>query len=238
MLSNKLKLITPSFTLGIASKVKALRESGQTIINLSIGEPDFYTPERAKEWAKEAMDKNKTKYDAVSGLKELKTAIIDKFEKQNDLSYRESEIVVSSGAKHSITNSLIAILNPGDEVMIPKPYWVSYPEMVKLTGGIPVFVDTQKDNNYKVTPEDLEKSFSPKSKMLFITNPSNPSGAVYTREELLEIGNWCVKNNIWILSDEIYEIITFDRPFVSMASLSDAIKNITVTVNGTRLDFI
>ncbi len=232
MLSKKLNFITPSYTLGIASKVKILRESGEKIINLSVGEPDFYTPETAKEWAKKAMDGNKTKYDAVSGLKEFKKAIIEKFENQNDLSYTESEIVVSSGAKHSITNSLIAILDPGDEVLIPKPYWVSYPEMVKLTGGVPVFVDTQKNNNYKVSPKDLEKAFTLKSKMLFLTNPSNPSGAVYTRDELLEIGAWCVKNNIWILADEIYERITFDRPFVSIASLSEAIKELTITVNG------
>ncbi|MBK5252227.1 MAG: pyridoxal phosphate-dependent aminotransferase [Peptostreptococcaceae bacterium] len=232
MLAKKLKFITPSYTLGIASKVKILRESGEKIINLSIGEPDFYTPEIAKDWAKKAMDGNKTKYDSVSGLKELKQAIIEKFENQNDLYYTESEIVVSSGAKHSITNSLIATLDPGDEVMIPKPYWVSYPEMVKLTGGVPVFVDTQKDNNYKVAPKDLEKALTSKSKMLFITNPSNPSGAVYTRDELLAIGTWCVENNIWIMADEIYERITFDRPFVSIASLSESIKKLTITVNG------
>ncbi len=232
MLANKLKFITPSYTLGIASKVKALRESGEKIINLSVGEPDFYTPETAKDWAKKSLDENKTKYDAVSGLAELKKAIIEKFESQNNLSYVESEIVVSSGAKHSITNALIAILNPGDEVMIPKPYWVSYPEMVKLTGGVPVFIDTKKDSNYKVTSEDLEKSLTAKSRMLFLTNPSNPSGAVYTREELLDIGNWCAKNNVVILADEIYERITFDRPFVSIASLSDEIKDITITVNG------
>jgi len=232
MLANKLKFITPSYTLGIASKVKALRESGEKIINLSVGEPDFYTPETAKNWAKKALDGNKTKYDAVSGLAELKKAIVEKFKSQNGMSYSENEVVISSGAKHSITNALIAILNPGDEVMIPKPYWVSYPEMVKLTGGVPVFVDTKKDSNYKVTSADLEKSLTAKSRILFLTNPSNPSGAVYRREELMDIGNWCVKNGVLIIADEIYERITFDRPFVSIASLSDEIKEMTITVNG------
>lgn len=232
MLAKKLKHITPSYTLGISTKVKELRASGENIINLSIGEPDFFTPEAAKDWAKKAMEDNKTKYDSVSGIKELKTAIVEKLKSQNNLSYEADEIVVSSGAKHSITNALMALLDPEDEVLIPKPYWVSYPEMVKLTGGVPVFVDTQKIFNYKATVEDLEKGLSKKTKALFLTNPSNPSGAVYSGEELLALGNWCVEKDIWILSDEIYERITFDQPFVSIASLSEAIKAKTVTIGG------
>lgn len=232
MLAKKLSDITPSYTLGISTKVKALQEAGEAIINLSIGEPDFLTPEKAKDWARKAMEENKTKYDAVSGVKEFKNAIIEKFRDQNGIDYAPEEIVVSSGAKHSITNTLMALLDPGDEVLIPKPYWVSYPEMVKLTGGVPVFVDTGKASNYKVTPQDLEKVLSSRTKLLFLTNPSNPSGAVYTREELLAVGDWCVANDVWILADEIYERITFDRPFVSIASLSEALKDKTITVNG------
>ncbi|BEP27688.1 pyridoxal phosphate-dependent aminotransferase [Helicovermis profundi] len=232
MFSKKISNISPSFTIGISTKVKELKNSGIDILNLSIGEPDFLTPENAKNAAIEAIHNNITKYDAAAGNKEFRKAIIDKLKKENNLEYDIDQIVISNGAKHAITNTLIALLNPEDEVIIPKPYWVSYPEMVKLTGGVPIFVDTKKENNFKLTKEELIKSITNKTKAIFITNPSNPTGAVYTKEELIEIANICVENKIFILADEIYERILYVDNFTSIASLSKDIYNYTITING------
>jgi len=232
MLSKKLSTVTPSFTIGISTKVKELKQKGIEIVNLSIGEPDFFTPENVKDAAIEAIKANYTKYDNAAGLLELRKAISDKLKKDNLLEYDASQIVVSSGAKHSITNILIALLDPGDEVIIPSPYWVSYPEMVKLTGGVPVFAITKKENSFKLKPDELKKVITNKTKLIFINNPSNPTGAVYSKEELIEIVDMCVENNIYIISDEIYEKVIYDRKFVSVASLSEDAYNITITVNG------
>lgn len=232
MLSNKLSAISPSVTIGISTKVAELRRQGEKIISLSIGEPDFMTPDGAKEAAIQAVHDNKTKYDAAAGLLELRKAICKKLETENGVSYAANEIVVSSGAKHAITNTLIALLNPGDEVLIPKPYWTSYPEMVKLCGGAPVFVDTQKTNNFKLTVDDLKAVATDKTKLLFITNPSNPSGAVYTKEELLPVVEYCIENNIFIIADEIYERICYLDEFTSVASLSQEAKDMTIVING------
>ncbi|WP_099192820.1 pyridoxal phosphate-dependent aminotransferase [Tepidibacter mesophilus] len=232
MLSNELKNITPSYTIGISSKVAELQEKGLNICNLSIGEPDFNVPTKAKDIAIDAFNNNKTKYNNVSGLNELKNEVIKKFKFENNVDYDLDEIVISSGAKHAITNTLISILNPGDEVLVPKPYWVSYPEMIKLCSGLPVFVDTDKKNNFKVTVSDIKKYMTSKTKMLFISNPSNPTGAIYTKEELEGIVDICTKNNIYILADEIYEKISYEDDFVSIASLSNEAKNITITING------
>lgn len=232
MLSQKAKSITPSVTLGISTKVKEMKNQGIHITNLSIGEPDFLTPEKSKQAGIDAINNNKTTYDAAAGLVDLRKAIVKKLETENNVKYDINDIVVSSGAKHAITNALIALVDPGQEVIIPKPYWVSYPEMVKLAGGVPVFVETQFNNSFKLTVEELEAAITDKTKMIFITNPSNPTGAVYNKEELLAIAEICLKNNIIILADEIYERICFDGNFTSIASLSEEIKNITVTVNG------
>ncbi|QZY55581.1 pyridoxal phosphate-dependent aminotransferase [Crassaminicella profunda] len=232
MLSSKLKGITPSFTIGISTKVKELKSQGQDIINLSIGEPDFLTPSSAKNNAIEAINMDQTKYDSAAGLLELRKAIQNKLQVENNILYELDEIIVSSGAKHAITNTLIALLDYGDEVIIPKPYWVSYPEMVKLVGGKPVFLDTKKENNFKVTPKDIENILTPKTKIIFITNPSNPTGVVYSKEELQQIVDICLKHNIYILADEIYEKICYVDSFVSIASLSNDAKNITITING------
>lgn len=232
MLSSKLKTITPSYTIGISTKVQDLKRQGIDIISLSIGEPDFLTPQPAKEMAIQAIKENKTKYDAASGLTDLRKAIQTKLKVENNTIYDLDEIVVSSGAKHAITNSLVAILDPGDEVIIPKPYWVSYPEMVKLVGGIPVFLNTSKDTDYKVTPQDIQKAITPKTKLIFISNPSNPTGAVYNREELSAIVDVCLNHNIYIIADEIYEKICYTNQFTSVASLSPSAKEITITVNG------
>ena len=232
MLSSKLKNITPSFTIGISTKVQQLKQQGIDIISLSIGEPDFLTPEAAKEKAIEAIHLNKTKYDAASGLTDLRKAIQNKLLHENDVSYELDEIVVSNGAKHAITNALISILDYGDEVIIPKPFWVSYPEMVTLLGATPILLDTRKENQFKVTPEEIESVITERTKMIFITNPSNPTGAVYTKEELIDILNICLKHNIYILADEIYEKICYTPSFTSIASLSPEAKEITITVNG------
>lgn len=232
MLSKKLSAISPSVTIGISTKVAELRRKGEEIISLSIGEPDFMTPEDAKEAAILAIHNNKTKYDSASGLLELRQAICNKLKVENNLEYDPSQIVVSSGAKHAITNTLIALLDDGDEVLIPKPYWTSYPEMVKLCGGKPVFVETQKSRNFKLTVEDLKTAVTDKTKILFITNPSNPSGAVYTKEELEPVVNYCVENNIFIIADEIYERICYLDTFTSVASISKEAKDMTIVING------
>jgi len=232
MLSQKAKSITPSVTLGISTKVKEMKTQGIKVTNLSIGEPDFLTPEKAKNAGIQAIQTDKTKYDAAAGLKELRMAAAKKLEIENGVSYDFENIVISSGAKHSITNALIALVDAGDEVIIPKPYWVSYPEMVKLTGGVPVFVDTAFENSFKLTAEELKSAITDKTKVLFVTNPSNPTGAVYSKDELKAIADICVENNIIILADEIYERICYNDTFTSIASLSDEIKDITVTVNG------
>lgn len=232
MLANRTTIISPSVTIGISTKVKELKRQGIEVTSLSIGEPDFYTPEKAKKAAIEAINGNKTKYDAASGLLELKQAIKNKLERDNHVKYDLDEIIVTSGAKHAITNTLLAIINPGDEVIIPKPYWTSYPEMVKLINGTPVFVNTKDENSFKLQPEELKALLSEKTKALFITNPSNPTGAVYTKEELEPIVKICIEHQIYVIADEIYEKIIFDNQFTSIASLSDHAKDITITING------
>ncbi|KXZ40651.1 aspartate aminotransferase [Alkalithermobacter thermoalcaliphilus JW-YL-7 = DSM 7308] len=232
MISKKLSYITPSFTIGISSKVSQLKEKGENIIDLSIGEPDFNIPDLAKKEAIEALNLHKTKYDLVSGVKDLRKEICDKLKSENNISYDIDQIVVSSGAKHAITNTLISLLDYQDEVLIPKPYWVSYPEMVKLVGAVPVFIETNKENNFKVEPDDILKCITPKSKILLICNPSNPTGAVYSRKELEDIVDVCIKNNLYIISDEIYERICYENEYVSIASISDKAKEITITING------
>lgn len=232
MLSNRVQNITPSMTLGISTKVKELKRQGIHVLNLSIGEPDFPTPDQAKAAALSAIAENKTKYDAESGVLELRQAICKKLLNENQIAYEPDQIVVSSGAKHSITNTLMAITNPGDQVLVPIPFWVSYPEMVKLVGGEPVFVKTRFENNFKLQPDELKAAITDKTKAIFITNPSNPTGAVYTREELLALATICVEHNIYIIADEIYERVCYLDTFTSIASLSEAIKDITITVNG------
>lgn len=232
MLSKKLSSVTPSLTLGISTKVNEMKKQGISIINLSIGEPDFCTPEAAKAGGVEAIKANKTRYDAASGLSELRSAICEKLESENALNYKPDEIVVTSGAKHAITNALIAITDPGDEILIPKPFWVSYPEMVKLTGGTPVFIDTQLSNNFKVTEDELKAAVTDKTKALILTNPSNPTGAIYTKSELEAIAAICVANGICIIADEIYERICYLDSFTSIASLSEEVKKNTIIING------
>ena len=232
MLSNRLGNITPSYTIGISTKVAELNAKGKNIIDLSIGEPDFYIPEKAKQYGIDSLNDNLTKYNMVPGLKILREEICKKLSIENNCSFSIDEIVVSSGAKHSITNTLLALTNPGDEILVPKPYWVSYPEMIKLVNAVPVFIDTDKANDFKLTRDVLEKYITPKTKMLFLNNPSNPTGAIYTKEELIDIANVCLENNIYILADEIYERIHYIDNFTSISSLGEDIKNISIIVNG------
>lgn len=232
MLSSRLKNVTPSVTVAISSKVKEMKADGINVISLSIGEPDFSIPEKAKEFGKKSLDENKTRYDLVPGLIELREEICKKLKRENNVEYTQDQIVLSSGAKNSITNALLAVTDPGDEVLLPLPYWVSYSEIIKITNAVPVEVPTSKENDFKVTVSDIEKYVTDKTKMIVITNPSNPTGAIYTKEELESIANYCLSKGIYIISDEIYEKIRFNDTFVSVASLSEDIKNITITING------
>ncbi len=231
MLSNRAKSITPSLTLGISTKVKAMKKAGEKIVNLSIGEPDFFTPEVAKNGGIEAIKANQTKYDAASGLLDLKQAIADKLKNENNIDYAPEQIVISSGAKYSLTNTMLSILNPDDEVLIPVPYWLSYPEIVKLTGAVPVFVETKAENNFKLSLDELKAAITPKTKAIIINNPSNPTGAVYTKAELTELCTELANNNIYIIADEIYERITY-TDFTSVAEISENVKKHCIIVNG------
>ena len=232
MLSNRLNVISPSCTIGISSKVKNMRESGMDVISLSIGEPDFNVPKKAIEYGIKSLNENRTKYDLVPGVTILREEICKKLLEENNCCYSADEIVLSSGAKNAITNALLVVTDPGDEVLIPKPYWVSYSEMTKLVNAVPVPIETSKTNDFKLTADLLKEYITDKTKILLLNNPSNPTGSVYTKEELLEIANICLEKNIYILSDEIYERICYNNEFVSVASLGEEVKNITITVNG------
>jgi len=232
-LAERLDKINPSSTLAITSKAKKLKSEGFDVVNLAAGEPDFDTPDFIKEAAIEAINKGFTKYTPSTGVIELRKAISEKFKKDNNLNYTTSQIVVSCGAKHSIFNVLMVLVNPLDEVLISLPYWVSYPEMVNLCQGTPKFIKTTAKNNFKFTASDLEKNITPKTKILILNSPSNPTGCVYNEKELKEIAEVCVKNKIFVLSDEIYEKLIYDNlKHTSIASFNSSIYDLTITVNG------
>ena len=231
-LAQRTKSLTPSYTIGISTQVAQLREQGKHVINFSVGEPDFKVPEKAKEEAIRALRQNLTKYDKVPGLVELRKAIAEKLKEENHLEYAPDEIVVTNGAKQAIMNTLNVLVDPGEEVLVPVPYWVSYPEMIKLCGGTPVFVEPEDKKEYKITVKDLKKCVSEKTKLLFFNNPSNPAGALYDRETMEEIGAFCLEKEIFIMSDEVYERFCFDGTYTSIGSISQEIKDITILVNG------
>ncbi len=233
-ISNKSMGISPSPTLAIDSKFKEMKKEGIDVVGFGAGEPDFDTPKHIKEAAINAINDGFTKYTPASGTIELKKAIVKKLKDENSLDYEISDIVVSNGAKHSLVNAFMAILNSGDEVVIPAPFWVSYPEMVKIADGTPVFLETCEENNFKFKVSDLENVVTKKTKALVLNNPSNPTGMLYTKDELKEIAEFCVKNNIYVISDEIYEALVYDgkESFVSIASFGDEIKDLTIIVNG------
>ncbi len=232
-ISDRLTKINPSSTLAITSKAKKLKTEGKDIVGFAAGEPDFDTPDFIKEAAIVAIKEGFTKYTPTTGTPELKKAICEKFRKDNALEYLPNQIIVSCGAKHSIFNALLVLVNRGDEVLIPTPYWVSYPEMVNLCEGVNHFIQTKASNGFKITPEDLEKNITSKTKVLIVNSPSNPTGCVYSRQELEAIAAICVKKNIFVISDEIYEKLIYDGlQHVSIASFNTDIYSLTVTING------
>ncbi|MDT0559356.1 pyridoxal phosphate-dependent aminotransferase [Ichthyenterobacterium sp. W332] len=236
-LSDRINNLSTSQTLAMAAKARELRAEGKDIIGLSLGEPDFNTPDFVKDAAIQAINDNYNSYTPVDGYSELKEAIITKFKRDNNLEYTPSQIVVSTGAKQSLANVALVILNKGDEVILPCPYWVSYAEMVKLGEGIPVEVKTSIENDFKMTAAQLEAAITPKTKMLWLSSPCNPSGSIYSKEELRELADVLQKYpNIIVVSDEIYEHINFVGEHVSMAQFSD-MYNRTVTVNGVSKAF-
>lgn len=236
-LSDRINNLATSQTLAMAAKARELKAEGKDIIGLSLGEPDFNTPDFIKEAAIQAINDNYNTYTPVDGYVELKDAIIHKFKRDNDLTYDRSQIVVSTGAKQSLANAAMVILNPGDEVILPCPYWVSYAEIVKLAEGVPVEVPTTVDTDFKMTPEQLEAAITPKTKMIWYSSPCNPSGMVYSKEELRALADVLVKHpNIIVVSDEIYEHINFVGDHASMAQFEDMYDRV-VTVNGVSKAF-
>lgn len=232
-LSKKAGNISPSITLSITAKANELKKQGVDVVSFGAGEPDFNTPENIINAAIKAMKDGKTKYTPAGGILELKETICKKFKKDNNLDYKPSQITISTGAKQCLANAFMAILNPGDEVLIPIPYWVSYPELVKLSDGVPVFVETKKENNYKYTVEDLEKVVTEKTKAILINSPNNPTGTIYNEEELQKIADFAKKHNLLIISDEIYEKLIYDgEKHVSIASLNEDAFNRTLVING------
>jgi len=233
VLSNRAKSLKPSPTLAINAKAKSMQAQGIHVISFGAGEPDFDTPENIKLAAKKALDEGFTKYTAVGGIDELKDAIINKFKRDSYLTYKRSEIIVSCGGKHSFYNLAQAIFDQGDEVIVPAPYWVSYPPMVTLANATPVIVETTEKNEFKITPEDLKKAVTPKTKALIINSPSNPTGSAYGKKELEKIAEIAISKNFFVISDEIYEKIVYDGfEFTSVASLSEEIKKRTIIVHG------
>jgi aspartate aminotransferase len=232
-ISKRVLSIKPSSTLAIDAKAKALKQQGVDVINFGVGEPDFDTPINIKEAAITAINAGFTKYCPVAGTPELKNAIINKLKRDNGFTYVPEEIIVSSGAKHSLYNLFQSIIDDGDEVIIPAPYWVSYPDMVILAGGKPVIIHTSDKTNFKVVPENIEKALTSKIKAIIVNSPSNPTGVTYTAEELKAIAQVCVKNKILMISDDIYEKLVYDDfKFTSIAEISPEVKEFSVIVNG------
>lgn len=232
-IANRMLALAPSLTLAISAKAKAMKAAGESVVSFGVGEPDFNTPEHIINAAKAALDAGHTKYTPSSGLLPLRKAICEKFQKDNGLSYEPSQIIVSNGAKHSIFNACYAVLEEGDEVIIPAPYWLTYPEVVKVCGATPVYIECKKENKFKFSAEDLKAAITPKTKMLIFNSPSNPTGAVYNEEEVRAIAKVCEEAEIFVLSDEIYEKLCYNgvKPF-SIAACSEKMKDLTITVNG------
>ncbi|WP_169543033.1 pyridoxal phosphate-dependent aminotransferase [Sneathiella aquimaris] len=234
IIAESLGRIKPSPTIAVTTKAAELRAAGRDVIGLGAGEPDFDTPDNIKTAGKTAIDEGKTKYTAVDGIPELKQAICAKFKRENGLDYEPSQVTVGSGGKQIIYNAMVATLNPGDEVLIPAPYWVSYPDMVLLGGGEPVFVETTVENSFKMKAADLEAAITPKTKWLIFNSPSNPSGAGYTAEELKELTDVLVRHpHVWILTDDMYEHLVYDDfKFVTPAQVEPKLYDRTLTMNG------
>lgn len=236
-ISKKIKKIKPSITLAITAKANEMKKQGLDVVGFGAGEPDFDTPEHIKNAAKLAIDKGLTKYTPSGGVLELKKAVQTKFKRENNLDYELNQIIINSGAKHSLYNIFQVILDPGDEVIIPAPYWVSYPDMVLLADGVPVVVQTKEENNFELEIADLEKHITNKTKAIVINSPSNPTGCVYSPEKLKKIATYLEDKDIYVISDEIYEHLVYDGVFATIASASPKIKEKTIVVNGVSKSY-
>lgn len=232
-LAQRATTLTPSLTLAIDAKAKKLKAEGIDVCGFGAGEPDFDTPQHIKDAAVQALAEGFTKYTPSSGIPELRAAIAEKLKKENGLDYKPSQVIVNCGAKHSCFNVILATCQAGDEVIIPAPYWLSYPEMVKLADASPVIVETSEENGFKITPDQFRDAMTPATKLIILNSPGNPTGSVYTREELQALAEVALEEDILMLSDEIYEKIVYDgTEFVSLASLGSEIYDLTITVNG------
>ncbi|ENH97313.1 aspartate aminotransferase [Gracilibacillus halophilus YIM-C55.5] len=232
-LANRVQTLTPSATLAITAKAKELKQAGHDVIGLGAGEPDFNTPEHILDASEKAMREGFTKYTPAGGTIELKRAICQKLKSDQGLTYDNDQVIVTTGAKHALYTLFQVLLNKGDEVIVPSPYWVSYPEQIKLAEGKPVYIEAKEENEFKITPEQLETAITDKTKAVIINSPSNPTGVMYNQTELQALGDVCVKHNILAVSDEIYEkLIYTSTKHVSIAELSDELKEQTVIING------
>ena len=231
-LADRTKLIKPSVTLAIAAKAAKLRAEGIDVVNFSAGEPDFDTPEHIKAAAVEALRKGMTKYTDVKGIEPLREAIAEKYQREHELTYRKEDVLVSCGAKHSLYNVLQAVINPGDEVVIPAPYWVSYSDMALLAGGVPKLIPTDESGGFRIRPEQLEAALTPKSRVFLLNSPCNPTGATYDRQELLAIAGVLEKHDCLILADDIYEKIVYDFEVHNIVALCPSLRDRTILING------
>lgn len=231
-LSKKATAIAPSLTLKIDALSKQMKAEGKDVIGFGAGEPDFPTPTYIKEAAKEALDKDFTRYTPASGMLELKKAVCARYKRKYGLSYAPEQVVISNGAKHSLFNAFQAILNPGDEVIVLSPYWVTYPELVKMADGAPVFVETSAENNFRADAEQIEAAITDKTRAIILNSPSNPCGCVYGRDVLEKIGALAVKHDFYIISDEIYDELNYGEPITSIATMGEEVRKRTIIVNG------
>lgn len=231
-IARRAKQISPSLTLEITARAKKMKADNIPVVSFAAGEPDFNTPDYIIQAGHKALELGMTKYTPASGTAELKAAICEKLKNDNALEYLPSQIVVSNGGKHSLFNAFMAVLEPGDEVIIPAPYWLSYPEIVKMAGGVPVYVQTKPENNFKITAVELENAVTDKTKAFILNNPNNPTGAVYTRSELNALASVIEKHEIYVVSDEIYEKLNYEHRHHSIAAYSDILKDRTIVVNG------
>ena len=232
MVARRLSRIGVSQTLAISAQAKAMKRDGIDVIDFSVGEPDFPTPAPIKDAGKRAIDENFTRYTAAAGIPELRQAVSDKLARDNGVRYAPEQVILSSGAKHSLFNICMALVDPGDEVIIPAPYWLSYPPMVYLAGGEPVILETREEDNYLLTPEALQAAVGPRTRAIFLNNPSNPTGMMYAPDHLEALARIAVKNDVWIIADEIYEKLVYDGTFACVASLGEDVYQKTLTVNG------
>lgn len=225
--------VQPSATLAMSAQAKELKDQGETVYNLSVGEPDFNTPEHICEAAVDAMKQGHTRYTAASGIPELKKAVCEDYRNRFGLEYKPSQCIISNGAKHSLHNAFFTTLNPGDEAILPAPCWVSYTELIKLCGAEPKILQTREEDGFKLTPEALEAAIGPKTKMLLLCNPSNPTGSCYTRDELLELAKIVVKHDLFVVADEIYERLVYDNvPYTSFPTVMEGLQDHTIVING------